>query len=264
VAADPRYLAVCVRAVRAGATQVVARMGTLDVRAKTSARDLVTEADVASERAIAATIRSAFPDHAVVGEESGRSGGAPGQAGLTWYVDPLDGTVNFAHGFPHFAVTAALVDAGGPLVGAVLDPLRGELFTASRGAGAALDGEPITVSGALRLAEALVIGSMAGGSADDPEHQVALQTAVWRAGRAVRVTEAAALDLCWVAAGRADGFWESQLEPWDMAAGGLIVSEAGGRVTEVGGEPWACGSTVLATNGRIHDQLAAVLAGATR
>jgi len=232
-----------------------------DVRFKGTV-DLVTEADKGAEALIAERLRAAFPDHRLLGEEGAR--GAPDAGGASspygWIVDPLDGTTNFAHGLPHFAVSIALEHAGTPLVGAVYDPIRDELFAAARGKGATRNGEALRVSAADELVRSLLA---TGFSYDLAER--ASQARAWRAlltqVRSIRQTGSAALNLCYVAAGRLDGYWERPLQPWDVAAGALIVTEAGGQVTDLAGDPFRpYGHEVLATNGRLHPALLAVLA----
>lgn len=225
---------------------------------KKGVNDLVTEADLAAEAAIVRTLRAAFPDHGILAEESGRH---EGRNGAVWIVDPLDGTTNFAHGLPFCAVSIALADAGRPVHGVVLNPFGGELFSAVAGRGATLNGRPIRVSTTARLPDALLA---TGFPYDPPEAMHArvmgrLAAAV-AAARGVRRFGAAALDLCYVACGRLDGFWEEGLKPWDTAAGVLLVREAGGYVTDLdGGEFTLEGPTVLATNGALHRRTAETL-----
>jgi myo-inositol-1(or 4)-monophosphatase len=219
--------------------------------------DLVTDADRDAEQLIVETLRAAFPDHAVVAEESGA---LPGSGPYCWYVDPLDGTTNFAHGHPHFAVSLALTCREELLVGVVHDPLRGETFAARRGAGARLGDRPIGVSKVGTLAAAL----LATGFPYDRRHHAAYYLAFVQAAlertQGIRRAGSAALDLCWVACGRLDGFWEWKLRPWDTAAGRLIAEEAGGVVTDLaGGSPPLDGAEIVASNGRVHEELLAML-----
>lgn len=227
--------------------------------------DLVTEADRASEALIAERLSAAFPEHRIVGEE-GIAGvsGAPDDAAYAWIVDPLDGTTNFAHGYPHFAVSIALACEGLVILGAVYDPMRDELFLAERGYGATLNDRPLRVSPAETLIRALLA---TGFSYDLSERGP--QLAIWNAMQAqcqgIRRDGAAALNLCYVAAGRLDGFWERPLQPWDMAAGSLIVEEAGGIVTDYTGGPFtAFGDGVLAGPARIHEAMQSVVTGVVR
>src|SRR5215470_13199496 len=209
--------------------------------------DLVTEVDVAVERMFRAMIAERFPDHHVLAEELGGSATVP--AGACWVFDPIDGTTNYAHGVPIFCASLALEIDGVPEVAAVYDPNRRELFTAERGGGAFLNGAPIHVTAAGRLVDALLVTGFPYDVRTRIEEIVGLFAAFVAEARAVRRLGSAAIDLCWVAAGRMDGFWEADLKPWDMAGGALIVSEAGGRVTDLGGRPFTSrGGNVLATN----------------
>ncbi|HET6690633.1 MAG TPA: inositol monophosphatase family protein [Miltoncostaeaceae bacterium] len=196
--------------------------------AKSSRTDLVSDADRAAEELIARAILDARPRDALVAEEGAA---ADGGSGVRWYVDPLDGTINFLWGVPHWCVSVAAYDDEGGLVGVVHDPNRGETFTAARGAGARLDGRPIAVRPPPPLSEALVATGFEY-TAEARARQARLLTAVLPAVRDVRRFGAAALDLCWVAAGRFDGYFETGLKPWDRAAGEMIVREAGGAVED--------------------------------
>ena len=214
--------------------------------------DLVTVADRRSEALIRERIRAHWPTHDVLGEEEGlRDTGSD----YRWYVDPLDGTTNFAHGFPVFCVSMALQHRGKTIAGLCFDPTRNELFAAERDQGASLNGERIHVSKVERLAESLVgTGFPSHKRHKNPNihfyHQITLRT------HGVRRAGSAALDLCYVASGRLDGFWEFNLNPWDTAAGVLIVEEAGGRVTNFAGGPFELHSReTLASNGLIHEAL---------
>ncbi len=219
--------------------------------------DPVTEIDRAAEAAIVAVISSARPDDAILAEEGTALEGSTGHR--RWVIDPLDGTVNFVHGIAHVAVSVGLIDDRGGIAAVVLDPLRGEEFTAARNAGAALNGEPIAVSERSRLGDALVV---TGFPYDRREHGPAYATLVGRilqSVRGVRRLGSAALDLAWVAAGRFDGYWEFGLAPWDVAAGMLLVSEAGGALTDSRGGP-ADHRDIVATNGHIHEALRILVA----
>ena len=215
-------------------------------------QDLVTEADRASEQLIIERLRSHFPAHGIVAEESGLHESA---SDYRWYVDPLDGTTNFAHSFPVYNVTLALEKAGELVCGVVFDPSRNEMFTAERGGGAYLNNRRIAVSAAPRMEEAL----MSTGFPSRKRHEninvhFFYQLSIVTHG--IRRTGAAAIDLANVACGRSDGFWEFGLKPWDVAAGVLLIREAGGRVTDMRGGPALLeGRHMLATNGRIHDQV---------
>jgi myo-inositol-1(or 4)-monophosphatase len=214
--------------------------------------DLVTVADRKSEALILERIRKQFPSHDVMGEEGAR---IESGSDYRWYVDPLDGTTNFAHGFPVFCVSLAVQCRGQGAAGVVYDPTRNEMFTAEQGRGAFLNGQPIRVSSTAGLAECLVgTGFPSHKRHKSPNiyfyHQITLRT------HGVRRAGSAALDLCNVACGRFDGFWEFNLNPWDTAAGVLIVQEAGGRVTNFAGGPFELDSReTLASNGLVHDAL---------
>ncbi len=220
--------------------------------------DLVTEADVASERALLSRIQSAFPDHAVLAEESG---GIDRASPWLWVVDPLDGTTNFAHGFPVFSVSIALLHEGQRALGVVYDVMRDELFTARRGEGAFLNGRPIRVSRTPRLAEALLVTGFPYDRHESPLDNTREFRALLRRCHGVLRVGSAALDLASVAAGRLDGYWEFRLSPWDLAAGALLVEEAGGHVTTPHGDPLPpLGTDIVATNGQIHTELLEALA----
>ena len=220
--------------------------------------DLVTDADRASEQLISERLRASFPAHRVVGEE-GIASQSGDPASYVWVVDPLDGTTNYAHGYPHFGVSIALAKGKELLAGVVYDPMRDELFAAERGKGATLNEQPIRVTTETELIRSLV----ATGFSYDLSLRDA-QLDIWRdfqgQTRGIRRDGAAALNLVWVAAGRLDGFWEDPLMPWDMSAGALIVTEAGGRVTAYGNSPFdPFGTGAVATNGAIHDAMLAVI-----
>ncbi|MCB9534725.1 MAG: inositol monophosphatase [Myxococcales bacterium] len=221
--------------------------------------DLVTETDRAAEAAIVPLLAQHFPADAIVAEEgSGRAGGP-----RAWHVDPLDGTTNFSHGFPHFAVSIALVDDDGPLVGVVHEPLRRWTFSATRGGGAWLDGRRLSVSDTATLDRALTATGFPYDRRTARDNNVHRADAVLRSAQGLRRAGAAALDLAFVAAGWLDVFWEDRLSTWDLAAGVLLVTEAGGRVTARDGEPLVLDAgDVLASNGRMHDAAAACLRAA--
>ncbi len=215
--------------------------------------DLVTEADKRSEATIVSRLRTHFPAHAIVAEEGG--GVEAASVRYVWQVDPLDGTTNFAHGFPVFAVSIGLLEDGEPLVGLVLNPTSGELFTALRGEGAYLGQRRIRVSTVEQLSKSLLAtGFPTRKRTQNPNIHYYWQFTLQSHG--VRRAGAAALDLCSVACGRFDGFWEFGLKAWDTAAGMLLVREAGGMVTDFAGQPYHPGDPViLASNGRIHREM---------
>jgi len=193
--------------------------------------DFVTEIDRAAEQAIIDIVSRAYPDHAIVAEESGKSGTA--DAEFEWIIDPLDGTMNFIHGFPQYAVSIGVRHRGVLQHGCIFDPTRNELFTASRGRGAFLNDRRIRVSKRTQLREALIGTGFPNRGGEELDHHMALFRKVTEHTAGVRRAGAAALDLAYVACGRLDGFWELSLSPWDVAAGALLVIEAGGLVSDL-------------------------------
>jgi myo-inositol-1(or 4)-monophosphatase len=243
-----------VRAARRAGDLIVRSMSRLDsLKIQTKGRnDFVTDIDRQAEADIIATVRRAHPDHAFHGEESGRTGDNE----YVWIIDPLDGTTNFLHGFPTFAVSIAVEHRGRLQHAVVYDPLRQELFTASRGDGAQLDGKKIRVS-PQRTLEGALIGTgfpyrMAAAHIDD---YLAILKAVMNVAAGVRRPGAASLDLAYVAAGRVDGFWEFGLAPWDTAAGTLLIQEAGGRVGTPTGSEYALGPNIVAGTPKVYQEL---------
>jgi len=222
--------------------------------------DLVTEADIAAERLIVERIRSHHPRHAILTEESGDviSLGDAG-SGYKWVVDPLDGTTNYAHGYPVFCVSIALEHEGSVVLGVVYDPTREELFAAERGGGATLNGRSLRVSETDELNSALLCTGFPYDVRDRGDFARHFRNFIMRA-QSVRRDGAAALDLAYVAAGRFDAFYEEGLRPWDVAAGVLLVEEAGGRVTHYDGSPFRIYTPpIAASNGRIHEAMLEVL-----
>ena len=220
--------------------------------------DIVTDVDVASERLITSIILSAFPEHSILGEEGGAHTGDPRHR---WIIDPLDGTTNYAHGFPFFCVSVGFEADGELAVGAVYDPSQDELFVAQRGAGATLNGNPMRVSERAELSDGLLA---TGFPSDRGRFARALGSfeALSMQSLAVRRAGSAALDMCYVACGRLEGYWEHEIRPWDVAAGTVLVREAGGRVTATDGSAFTIASNqVLASNGRVHGALVAALDG---
>ncbi len=218
-----------------------------------NAIDIVTDADRASEDFILDAINREFPEHDILTEE--RNIELKGSRWL-WFVDPLDGTVNFAHGYPMFSVSIALMENGVLVAGMVHDPLKKESFYAIRNGGAFLNGSPIHVSGASRLPESILSTGFPYDKAFSPQNNIAEFSRVLLRVQGVRRGGSAALDLAYVSCGRLDGFWEQKLKPWDMAAGMLLVQEAGGRVSDGSGnqtDPYT--QLIVATNGAIHNLL---------
>jgi myo-inositol-1(or 4)-monophosphatase len=212
---------------------------------------LVTKVDKLCEAKIRELIAAAFPEHIVLGEEQGQQGDAP----YRWIVDPLDGTLNYAHGFPYYCVSIALEIEGVIELGVVLDGIRNELFSAVRGQGASCNGSPIAVSRASELSKTMLATGFSY-QQDALKSNLDIFAKLHPKVRAIRRAGAAALDLCYVACGRLDGFWELTLNPWDVAAGWLIVQEAGGAFTGSVGEPYHLDKkTVIASNGHIHMKL---------
>ena len=255
---NPLFLTTAIEAVvRAGDLQMAQFGGDFQIDKKGTI-DLVTEVDVAVERMFRALVAERFPDHAVLAEEMGGAAAAP--AGPCWVFDPIDGTTNFAHGLPIFCSSLALEIDGVAEVAAVYDPTRKELFTAERGGGAFLNGAPLRVSSATRLVDAMLVTGFPYDIHSRVEEIVGLFAAFVGQVRAVRRLGSAAIDLCYVAAGRLDGFWESDLKAWDIAGGALIVAEAGGTITNMAGEPFTSrGGHVLATNGHLHTAMLGVI-----
>jgi myo-inositol-1(or 4)-monophosphatase len=255
---DPLLLATAIEAVvRAGDLQIERFGGILRVDKKGTI-DLVTDVDVAVERMFRALVSERFPDHQVLAEEFGGEAAAP--PGPCWVFDPIDGTTNFTHGLPIFCSSLALEIDGVAEVAAVYDPNRRELFTAERGGGAFLNGRPLRVSATETLVDAMLVTGFPYDIHSRIEEIVGLFGAFVGRARAVRRLGSAAIDLCYIAAGRMDGFWESDLKPWDIAGGALIVAEAGGRVTNMDGSAFASrAGHVLATNGLLHDAMLEVV-----
>jgi myo-inositol-1(or 4)-monophosphatase len=229
----------------------------IDIRKKGTI-DLVTEIDLAAERMIRALIAERHPHHDILAEELGGPSGPPSR--YCWIVDPLDGTTNYAHGLPLFCCTVALEVDGVLEVGAIYDPTRDELFTAERGQGAFLNGARLQVSQTSTLIDALLVTGFPYAVQEQLVELVGLFAAFLGESRAVRRLGSAALDIAYVAAGRMDGFWEQGLNAWDIAAGVLLVQEAGGRVTSLDGGPFVLRTgRILASNGLIHDDMRRVV-----
>jgi len=259
---DPSpLLSLAIEAVRrAGEIQMAAFGGRLSV-SKKGIIDLVTDVDVAIERAFRRFIAERHPDHDVLGEEMGTHRAADAPSRHCWIFDPIDGTTNFAHGMPIFCSSLALEIDGRLSVAAVYDATRDELFTAERGRGAWLNGTPLRVSDTATLVDALLVTGFPYSVQTEPRKILALFEAFIARSRAVRRLGSAALDMCYVAAGRMDGFWEEGLSPWDIAAAALLVEEAGGRVTDLSGGPFVLRTgQLVASNGLVHDAMLRTIA----
>jgi myo-inositol-1(or 4)-monophosphatase len=219
--------------------------------------DLVTEVDLHSEALLIAGIQRAFPNDAILAEEGGLRGDAPQR----WVLDPLDGTVNYAHGVPVFSVSIAYVEGTRPLVGVIYDPLRNELFHASAGGGAWLNDGRVHTSATRDLNDGLLVTGFAYDVRTTREDNFEYFQKLALRSQGVRRLGSAALDLAYVAAGRFDAYWELSLAPWDLAAGCLLVAEAGGRVTKVNGDPEPLSEpiSILATNGHLHPSMLGLL-----
>jgi myo-inositol-1(or 4)-monophosphatase len=253
----------CAEAARRGGAVLRERWGQVRTIAFKGGIDLVTDADHASEAALLAFLRERFPAAAVLAEESGASGA--GADGLRFFVDPLDGTTNYAHGVPHFAVTVAVSDARGLAAAATYDPLRDELFTAGRGEGATLGAHRLAHSARARLEGSLLVTGFPYDVHQRPDYPLALFGAFIREARAVRRFGSAALDLAYVASGRFDGFRELGLKPWDVAAGILIAREAGALVTDTrGGETMLETGDIVAATPALHPAMLEVIASVPR
>ncbi|MDR6227343.1 inositol monophosphatase family protein [Desmospora profundinema] len=239
-----------------------------EVKEKSSVHDLVTEVDQAAEERIRDVLLSAHPDHAILGEEGVEAGVEASKAALEehrvhehlWMVDPIDGTTNFVHGFPFFCVSIGLSRREELVAGVVYDPLRDELFTAEKGKGAYLNGRPICVSAEQELSHSLVATGFPAGAKGARRVNVKGILHLSPRCRNIRAGGAAALHLAYVASGRLSGFWELDLNAWDLAAGSLLIREAGGRVSDTLGRPYDIGVRhIVATNGAVHDELLAAL-----
>jgi myo-inositol-1(or 4)-monophosphatase len=252
-----------IRAARRAGTVIVRslnRLDSLEVASK-GRNDFVTEVDRQAEQEIIATIRRSYPNHGFLAEESGTTRAGAGGDEFVWIIDPLDGTTNFLHGFPQFAVSIALQFRGRVEHALVYDPMRQELFTASRGTGAQLDGRRIRVSKSRGLEGALIgTGFPYRANAKWLDEYLAMLKAVALATAGARRPGSASLDLAYVAAGRTDAFWELGLSPWDTAAGVLLVTEAGGRVGTITGADYQLGGDIVAGSPKTYEALVELLA----
>ena len=255
------FMTACREAAVIGGDQLMDWRGRFSIKSKAPS-DLVTEADLAAQQAIRDHVIGAFPDHDFLGEESPDSGNeAVAAANYQWIVDPLDGTTNYVYGFPYFCVSVALVLDGEALAGTVYNPVTKECFTASRGGGAFLNNHPISVSDTATISESLLAASFPN-EVDRSSIEVTRFLDVLDACRSVRRLGAAALNLSNVAAGRLDGYWASTVKAWDVAAGILLVEEAGGVVSDMDGSPFRLSdhpSFVVASTKELHDEIRPLL-----
>ena len=260
-APEPLILATAIESALRAGRRMIARLNTPIRVDKKGAIDLVTEVDLAIEREVRALIAQRFPDHAILGEEFAVAADAARHGGYCWVFDPIDGTTNYAHRLPIFCVSLAVEREGRTEVGVVYDPTRQELFTAERDGGAFLNGAPIHVSAASQLLDAMLCTGFPYDVHESVDEVVGLFGAFVGRAQAVRRLGSAAIDLCYVACGRLDGFWEQRLKPWDTAAGALIVREAGGRVTGFDGSPFdSRRGEIVASNDVLHPLLANTIA----
>ncbi|MGD0338733.1 MAG: inositol monophosphatase family protein [Bacteroidota bacterium] len=227
------------------------------IEQKSSEINLVTDIDKRSEAMIIGAIKKQFPTHDIVAEESGRSAGT---SDYRWIIDPLDGTTNYMHGLPMFCVSIGIEHKGEIIAGVIYDPMHDELFTAEKGSGAFLNGKRIQVSAEDRLIRSLLITGFPYDVKNNPFNAIEHFNNFVIEAQAIRRLGSAAIDLAYVACGRAEGFWEVQLHPWDIAAGVIIIREAGGTVTNFEGKPMnAYTPNIVASNGKIHDEILRVL-----
>jgi myo-inositol-1(or 4)-monophosphatase len=259
---EKNMLHTAIRAAREAGAILLHHLGNLrQIETKDNQQfNLVTEADRNAESRIVEILLEAFPDHAILGEEGGAH---EGTAPYKWIIDPLDGTTNYTHAFPMFSVSIALEHDGVLEVGVIYDPVRDEMFYAERGKGAFLNGEPIHVSDPDRIETSMLVTGFPYNIRENPDYCYERFIAFLMEAQAIRRLGSAALDCAYIAAGRLDGFWEVSLQPWDKAAGQLLIEEAGGRVSDFEGkEHNIYALPLLASNGHIHDEMVRVLAEA--
>ena len=247
-----------IKAAYAGAQALRDRFGNISQINKKGPFDLLTEADIASEKQILGILRKAFPDHAILAEESGVN---QGTAEFQWLIDPLDGTTNYAHQLPFFSISIALAVRDEIVLGLVLNPMDGELFSAISGTGAELNGKSIKVSTTPSVFESLLVTGFPYDVNEIVEPLMNRFSVLQQGSQGVRRLGSAALDICYVACGRFEGFWEQNLKPWDKAAGAIIATEAGAEITDFSNRPFAINQNeILVTNGRIHKEMLSLLA----
>lgn len=248
-----------VETARAAGHVLMEKFGRISAVTKKGDINLVTEADLASEELIIERIKSYYPKHSILAEEGGDVIKIEGERTWKWIIDPLDGTTNYAHGYPCFCVTLALEHDGEIVLGVTFDPTRNELFSAEKGCGATLNGKPMRVSSTEKLSEALIVTGFPY-DFKQRENFASHLTDFLLSSRGVRRDGSAAIDMAYVACGRFDGFWEEGLNPWDVAAGKLLIEEAGGVITYYDGSPFSIYiPPICASNGIIHDQMLEVL-----
>ena len=247
-----------IEAAKAGAAEIVRFFNTdFKITNKEGINNPVTEADHASEKVIFATIKAKFPEHYILSEEAGK---IVQDSNYKWIIDPIDGTINFAHGIPLNCVSIGIEKDGEMILGCVYNPHLNELFFAEKGKGSTLNDKPILVSTETEVIKSCLVTGFPYTYLDMPNGPLEIFERFIRTGVPVRRLGSAAIDLCWVAAGRFDGFYEHKLEAWDSAAGFLIVEEAGGRVTDFEGKKYSpYQHRILATNGKIHDEMLKVI-----
>jgi len=252
-----RIRKVGVAAAYSAAGELTTRMGKLGKVRKKGAIDLVTEADEAAEKTIIDTLRNSFPEHAILSEESGLR---KGSGGYRWIIDPLDGTTNFVNGLGIYSISIAFAHAQQVLFGVVLSPCSREIFTAVKGEGAFCNGRPIAVSQKDAVCESLLVTGFPYDLKRNFDTIMRRFTNCVRQARGIRRLGSAALDFCYVACGRFDGYWEQYLQPWDMAAGALIAAEAGARVTDFSNGDFVTDTDeILVTNGLIHKEMLSLM-----
>jgi myo-inositol-1(or 4)-monophosphatase len=250
---------VALKAVKEGGAILLKYLGKIKSIDYKGEINLVTEADQRSEEVILSIIKDSYPNHRILAEETGESGNS---SSFKWIIDPLDGTTNYAHGYPCFCVSLAIEYEEEVIYGAVYDPVKDELFTAEKGKGAFINGKAIKTSSTKQLDQSLLCTGFPYDVRDDMDSNILNFRTFLMKAQAVRRDGSAALDLCHTAAGRFDGFWEQKLFPWDVAAGGLLVTEAGGKLTNfTGGNFSIYDKEIVASNGLIHDQMVEALNG---